>query len=78
MKRVFINMDNVLVDFQSGLDQVSEEIKVEYSWEERNLLVQWRMDSVWLRNIPNWESVLDCNFFVSNKLLTYFLIIFLI
>ena len=23
MKRVFIDMDNVLVDFQSGLDQVS-------------------------------------------------------
>jgi 5'(3')-deoxyribonucleotidase len=31
MKRVFIDMDNVLVDFQSGLDQVSEEIKVEYA-----------------------------------------------
>ena len=27
MKRVFIDMDNVLVDFQSGLDQVSDEIK---------------------------------------------------
>ena len=31
MKRVFIDMDNVLVDFQSGLDQVSEEIKSEYA-----------------------------------------------
>ena len=31
MKRVFIDMDNVLVDFQSGLDQVSEEIKAEYA-----------------------------------------------
>ena len=31
MKRVFIDMDNVLVDFQSGLDQVSEEIKKEYA-----------------------------------------------
>ena len=30
MKRVFIDMDNVLVDFQSGLDQVSDEIKKEY------------------------------------------------
>ena len=27
MKRVFIDMDNVLVDFQSGLDQVPEEEK---------------------------------------------------
>ena len=31
MKRVFIDMDNVLVDFQSGLDQVSEEVKAEYA-----------------------------------------------
>ena len=31
MKRVFVDMDNVLVDFQSGLDQVSEEIKSEYA-----------------------------------------------
>ena len=31
MKRVFIDMDNVLVDFQSGLDQISEEIKAEYA-----------------------------------------------
>ena len=31
MKRVFIDMDNVLVDFQSGLDQVSKEIKSEYA-----------------------------------------------
>jgi 5'(3')-deoxyribonucleotidase len=31
MKRVFIDMDNVLVDFQSGLDQVSEETKKEYA-----------------------------------------------
>ena len=31
MKRVFIDMDNVLVDFQSGLDQVSEEKKAEYA-----------------------------------------------
>ena len=30
MKRVFIDMDNVLVDFQSGLDQVSDEIKAMY------------------------------------------------
>lgn len=30
MKRVFVDMDNVLVDFQSGLDQVSDEIKKEY------------------------------------------------
>ena len=31
MKRVFIDMDNVLVDFPSGLDQVSEEVKAEYA-----------------------------------------------
>ena len=31
MKRIFIDMDNVLVDFQSGLDQVSEEVKAEYA-----------------------------------------------
>ena len=31
MKRVFIDMDNVLVDFRSGLDQVSEEVKAEYA-----------------------------------------------
>ena len=31
MKRVFIDMDNVLVDFQSGLDQVSEETKAAYA-----------------------------------------------
>ena len=37
MKRVFIDMDNVLVDFQSGLDQVSEETKAKYpedKWDE--------------------------------------------
>lgn len=31
MKRMFIDMDNVLVDFQSGIDQVSEETKAEYA-----------------------------------------------
>ena len=31
MRRVFIDMDNVLVDFQSGLDQVSEELKAKYA-----------------------------------------------
>ena len=31
MKRLFIDMDNVLVDFQSGLDQVSENVKAEYA-----------------------------------------------
>ena len=31
MKRVFIDMDNVLVDFKSGLNQVSEETKKEYA-----------------------------------------------
>ena len=37
MKRVFIDMDNVLVDFQSGLDQVSDEIKAMFAkdkWDE--------------------------------------------
>ena len=37
MKRVFIDMDNVLVDFLSGLDQVSDEIKAMYpkgKWDE--------------------------------------------
>lgn len=29
-KRVFVDMDNVLVDFESGLAQVSEEVKKEY------------------------------------------------
>lgn len=29
-KRIFVDMDNVLVDFQSGLDRVSEEVKKEY------------------------------------------------
>ena len=29
MKRVFIDIDNVLVDFQSGLDLVSEDVKAE-------------------------------------------------
>ena len=31
MKRIFIDMDNVLVDFQSGLDQISEETKAAYA-----------------------------------------------
>ena len=31
MKRLFIDMDNVLVDFQSGVDQVSEETKAAYA-----------------------------------------------
>lgn len=30
MKRVFIDMDNVLVDFQSGLDLQSDDIKRQY------------------------------------------------
>lgn len=30
-KRVFIDMDNVLVDFQSGLDMMSEETKQQYA-----------------------------------------------
>ena len=29
-KRVYIDMDNVLVDFQSGIDKLSEETKKEY------------------------------------------------
>ena len=29
-KLVYVDMDNVLVDFQSGLDQISEEVKKEY------------------------------------------------
>lgn len=31
MKRVYIDMDNVLVDFQSGLALISEDVKNEYS-----------------------------------------------
>ena len=31
MKRLFFDMDNVLVDFQSGLDQMSEEMKAKYA-----------------------------------------------
>lgn len=31
MKRVFIDMDNVLVDFQSGLDKMSDETKAAYA-----------------------------------------------
>lgn len=31
MKRVYIDMDNVLVDFQSGLAQISEDVKNEYA-----------------------------------------------
>jgi hypothetical protein len=31
MKKVFVDMDNVLVDFQSGLDQVSEDVKAAYA-----------------------------------------------
>ena len=31
MKRLFLDMDNVLVDFQSGLDQESEETKAKYA-----------------------------------------------
>ena len=37
MKRVFIDMDNVLVDFKSGLNKVSDEIKAKYpkeKWDE--------------------------------------------
>lgn len=30
MKRLFFDMDNVLVDFQSGLDKVSEEVKQQF------------------------------------------------
>ena len=35
MKRVFIDMDNVPVDFQSWLDQVSEEVKARQIQAER-------------------------------------------
>ena len=31
MKRLFFDMDNVLVDFQSGLDQMSEKMKAKYA-----------------------------------------------
>lgn len=31
MKRVFVDMDNVLVDFESGLAQINEEVKCEYA-----------------------------------------------
>ena len=31
MKRIFFDMDGVLVDFQSGLDQVSDEVKAKYA-----------------------------------------------
>ena len=31
MKRLFFDMDNVLVDFQSGLDQMSEKVKADYA-----------------------------------------------
>ena len=31
MKRIFFDMDHVLVDFHSGLDQVSEEVKAKYA-----------------------------------------------
>ena len=34
MKRVFIDMDNVLVDFKSGLNKVSDEIKAKYPKEK--------------------------------------------
>lgn len=37
MKRVFIDMDNMLVDFKSGLNKVSDEIKAKYpkeKWDE--------------------------------------------
>ena len=30
-KRVFVDMDNVLVDFQSGLDQQSEQTLQQYA-----------------------------------------------
>ena len=33
-KTVFIDMDNVLVDFQSGLDKVSESVKAKYAKDE--------------------------------------------
>ena len=37
MKRVFIDMDNVLVNFKSGLDQVSEELKAQYAGHEDDI-----------------------------------------
>lgn len=33
-KRVYIDMDNVLVDFQSGLDKIPEDIKQKYKDDE--------------------------------------------
>ena len=30
-KIVYVDMDNVLVDFKSGLDRVPEEVKAEYA-----------------------------------------------
>lgn len=33
-KRVYIDMDNVLVDFQSGLDKIPEDIKQKYEGDE--------------------------------------------
>ena len=33
-KRLFFDMDNVLVDFQSGLDKIDEETKNQYRAKE--------------------------------------------
>jgi 5'-nucleotidase len=36
-KILYIDMDGVLVDFQSGIDKLSEEDKIMYSGEEKNV-----------------------------------------
>lgn len=67
MKKIlYVDMDNVLVDFQSGLDKVSDEIKAEFKGHEDDI------PDLFSKMEP-WPGAIDAFNFLSKHFDTYIL-----
>ena len=66
MKRVFIDMDNVLVDFKSGLNKVSDEIK---AWSDKVVWVTKYLDDVFHKKmvITHCKDLCQGDFLIDDR-----------